>query len=212
MEAKSLNKKYGGTLWTHKQATKINYEAKAQNYNVILLATHSFALNEDPEHSFIAFSEKDDKKEDELMVVSEVYSQVINADLVVLSSCESAKGKLLRGEGLMNIAQAFFRSGARSIVAALWNVSDEQAPKIIETYFENLDKGSNKSKALQIAQTSYFETSIGLKSHPFYWAGFNSFHNDDAIQFSSQTSIYIWGLGLLIIILLGFVGKKLLQA
>lgn len=211
LEATNFNNKYGGTLWVKEKANKSNFEAQAQKFNLILLATHSFAMDDDPEHSFIAFSEKEDSSDDELMVVTEVYHKNLNADLVVLSSCESAAGKLLRGEGLMNIAQAFFRSGARSVVAALWNVSDEQAPKIMEIFFEKLSQNKPKSEALQTAQILYFEMAIGLKAHPFYWAGFNSFHNDEAIDFPNQISYFVWGIGLTFLIFIFFFGRKLLK-
>ena len=200
-EAQILHDKLGGKLWLNQEANKEYFCTKAADFNVILLATHSFAMDDDPAHSHIAFSEKGDSTDSELLFSSEIYHQKIPADLVVLSSCQSGAGQVLRGEGLMSLAHAFFQAGTKSVVASLWNIADKQAPMVITIFFENLKNGATKPEALRQSKINYYQNAVGINAHPFFWSGFISINDDAPVAFA-QGGWFVWIYGLLLFIII----------
>src|SRR5262249_13805085 len=93
------------------------------------------------------------------------------ARLVVLSGCETAMGKQIRGEGLIGLTRGFMYAGATRVVASLWNVRDEATAELMKRFYSGmLREGKPASAALQAAQISMLKDS-NWKS-PYYWAGF----------------------------------------
>ena len=114
----------------------------------------------------------------------------LNADLVVMSSCESALGKERAGEGLLGLTQAFQYAGARSVVASLWRVSDLATAYLMEKFYANLNQGHSKSDALRFSQEALIDHTKGLDlSHPFYWAGFQLYGNWEPIEGQGKKTI-----------------------
>jgi CHAT domain-containing protein len=125
-----------------------------------------------PHYSYLAFTELPDSMENELLFVSEISTHPIRSELVVLSACQTASGKLYRGEGMSSIGQAFLLAGAKGILSSLWNVDDQQAPVLMSTFYEHLEEGIAKPSALQQAQVAYLGKSSFRMAHPYFWAGF----------------------------------------
>jgi CHAT domain-containing protein len=118
-------------------------------------------------------------EENGLLQAWEIFERVrIDADLVVLSACETALGKEAGGEGLIGLTRAFQYAGARSIVASLWSVADDSTGELMERMYTHLKMGKSKDEALRAAQMDLIRRkrnaatgSLGI-SHPFYWAAF----------------------------------------
>ena len=109
--------------------------------------------------------------EDGLLQVYEIFNLKMNADLVVLSACETGLGKETRGEGLVGLTQAFFYAGTSSLVVSLWKVQDRSTADLMGRFYRNLNNPLlNKSQALRQAQLEMIRK--GDFSHPYYWAGF----------------------------------------
>src|SRR6185436_16010655 len=88
-----------------------------------------------------------------LLQAWEVFEQVrLNADLVVLSACESALGKELGGEGLIGLTRAFQYAGARTVLASLWKISDRTTAELMVRFYKHLKDGMTKDEALRAAQ------------------------------------------------------------
>lgn len=101
----------------------------------------------------------------------EVFEQVkLNADLVVLSACETGLGTELKGEGLIGMTRAFQYAGAKSIVVSLWAVNDESTAVLMSAFYRELRKGSSKDVALQRAMVVVRRNPRWR--HPFYWSPF----------------------------------------
>lgn len=100
----------------------------------------------------------------------EIAAMSLAADLVVLSSCESAGGQILSGEGVLGICQAFLSAGAGAVVATLWPVDDRGTARFMEHFYRELARGETVASALQLAQVAV-RARPGMH-HPFYWAGF----------------------------------------
>jgi CHAT domain-containing protein/Tfp pilus assembly protein PilF len=98
----------------------------------------------------------------------QIASARTGARLVVLSGCESALGRATQGEGVLGLAAAFFVSGARAVVASIWEVDDRATADLMERLYAHLADGEPVAHALRMAQLDL----RAERSHPFFWAGF----------------------------------------
>jgi CHAT domain-containing protein len=100
----------------------------------------------------------------------------LNADLVVLSGCDTALGREIAGEGPIGLAQAFLRSGARAVVATLWQVPDTSTAVFMREFYRGmLRDGRAPAHALALAQDHLKRQARW--SDPYYWAGFQLVSN-----------------------------------
>jgi CHAT domain-containing protein len=154
----------------------------AANKSVLHFATHAIVRDHDPFSSFLALGRAGD--DDGLLTAQEIYRLRLDADLVVLSACRSAGGRVT-GDGIATFARAFLYAGAPSIVASLWDVADEPTNRLVPAFYRSWLSGASKARALRAAQLALLkelrsgrvqiETPAGLVSlpeHPVFWAGF----------------------------------------
>ena len=105
---------------------------------------------------------------------AEIFARLrLDAELVVLSGCETGGGEATRGEGLLGLTRAFQYAGARSVIATLWPVSDRYSKRLVLELYRRLADGSPKDEALRAAQASLIDEG----AHPFHWAAFQ-LHGD----------------------------------
>jgi CHAT domain-containing protein len=107
-------------------------------------------------------------REDGRLRLDEVSELRLNADLVVLSACESGLGRLHEGEGIRGLAQAFLRAGSRGIVCSVWRVADAPTAPLMVEFYAGLKAGKSAADALRSAQ----KRSIEAGEPPLYWAPF----------------------------------------
>jgi CHAT domain-containing protein len=156
-----------------KKAIKSVFEDTVKHYRVVHLATHGKANDKIGDYSFLAFSEQKDSLDNELLYVRDIYNLNLNADLVLLSACETGIGELKRGEGVISLARAFAYAGAKSLITTLWSVNDKSSMKIMESFYRRLKKEMPIHTALQQAKMEYFKNiSDEKRAHPYYWSGF----------------------------------------
>ena len=99
--------------------------------------------------------------------------RVLNVGLVVASACESARGRVGRGEGVVGLSRAFMAAGSRGVVASLWAVSDESTAVLMKAFYEQmLGKKKPATEALNTARLALIEDEDGAYAHPFYWSPF----------------------------------------
>jgi CHAT domain-containing protein/tetratricopeptide (TPR) repeat protein len=142
-------------------------------YRIVHFATHGLLNSERPELSGLVFSliDKEGKPLDGFLRLHEIYNLQLNADLVVLSACETGLGKEIKGEGLIGLTRGFMYSGAPRVVASLWNVDDFATAELMKLFYQRMLKdGQPAGAALRAAQ---LELS-GQKrwASPYFWAGF----------------------------------------
>jgi CHAT domain-containing protein len=94
----------------------------------------------------------------------------LSADLVVLSSCDSALGKDLESEGIIGLPRGFLYAGARSVIASLWKVDDEATAKLMSSLYTRIRRGESPGSALRNAQLEMVHDQQWSK--PYYWAAF----------------------------------------
>jgi CHAT domain-containing protein/uncharacterized protein HemY len=143
-----------------------------QEYKKILFSAHGLLNEEKPQFSAIVLTPGNGSQEDGFLQVHEIFNLKMNAELVVLSACQTALGKQVRGEGLIGLTRAFMYAGTPSVVASLWKVSDTSTSVLMPRFFRKLHttRGVDKADALQQAKRWMIQS--GQYSHPFYWAAF----------------------------------------
>ena len=88
--------------------------------------------DKNPDNSFIAFTQTSNQLDSsELLYVRDLYHHPLNADMVVLSACETGIGKIYQGEGVISLARAFMYAGAKSIITTLWKVNDRTTTQLM---------------------------------------------------------------------------------
>jgi CHAT domain-containing protein len=134
------------------------------DYRIVHFATHGVLDAEHPERSGIALS-------DGFLRAGEIDRLDLPADLVVLSACETALGREIRGEGLVGLPRAFLHAGARRVLVSLWPVEDRATAELMRRFYrEMLEKGRPPAAALRAAQDS-LRREPGWEA-PYFWAGF----------------------------------------
>ncbi len=139
------------------------------NYQIIHFACHSFLDEQFPIRSALVLSSDDDREEDGFLQVRELYNLRLNANLVVLSACQTGKGLMENGEGILGLPRIFFYLGARSVLSTLWGINDRVTAKFMNVYYSFMEKGKSKAQALRLAKQSMIKSKY---SHPYYWAGY----------------------------------------
>ncbi|NIM66316.1 MAG: CHAT domain-containing protein [Candidatus Latescibacteria bacterium] len=155
------------------EATEATLKDKLREGHPRLLhfATHGLVDPLDPASSSIALCPDSVSGEDGYLHTLEILSLPLDVDLVVLSACESARGKVGRGEGVVGLSRAFIAAGARGIVASLWAVSDESTSELMKTFYETMVKKKEPAcSALNTARMALIKNPN--YSHPFYWSPF----------------------------------------
>ena len=116
-------------------------------------ATHGFADSDRPELSGLVLARVPaDKDYDGILHMREVFQLKLDAELVVLSACQTGLGKHLGGEGMLGLSTAFFFAGAQSILMTLWNVPDAPTALLMHRFYGNLKAGRTKAAALHEAK------------------------------------------------------------
>jgi len=134
-------------------------------------ATHSLIDEVSPSRSAVVLSLDVDQKEDGFLEVSEISELDLDCDVVVLSACQTGRGQLLSGEGIVGLSRAFLYAGARAVVVSLWNVSDISTSQLMKSFYRHLTAGIGNAAALRETKLQVLKTD-GETRHPYYWASF----------------------------------------
>lgn len=174
-------------LFLGQDATEENAKAKnlISQYGIVHFSAHGFPNEDRPRFSSIVLSSPVNNKpssptttsasatEDGWLSAYEIFNLKLNADLVVLSACETGLGKEVKGDGLMSLTRAFMHAGAPSVVVSLWSVDDKSTADLLIAFYRHLRQPPNGEKisyaeALRQAQLD----SIRKGNSPYHWAPF----------------------------------------
>jgi CHAT domain-containing protein len=142
-------------------------------YRIVHFATHGLIDARTPELSGLALSGvgKDGSPRDGFLSLADLYNLQLGSDLVVLSGCETALGREIRGEGLVGLTQGFFYAGAARVVASLWRVQDRATSELMGRFYQAmLKEGKLPAAALREAQLAVRHERRWRD--PYYWAAF----------------------------------------
>ena len=179
-EIDALRRIYGSrvTARTGLVATESTLKKDIRGYDVVHLATHGIVEEHDPLYSALLLAGS--STEDGLLEAREILSLPVEADLVVLSACDSARGEVLGGEGVLGLSWAFLATGCPRTVATQWRVGSAAAARLMVAFHRRMARlpavgnvaGSLRDAQLELLRSDRFR-------HPYYWAGFVLVGRDD---------------------------------
>ncbi len=146
---------------------------KLANYRIIHFATHGLLDSAHPELSGLALSQVDEQgnPQDGYLRLNEIYNLKLNADLVVLSACQTGLGKEIKGEGLIGLTRGFMYAGAPRVVASLWQVNDAATAELMKRFYRGMLKEKLRpAAALRQAQLELMKKPAWRA--PYYWGAF----------------------------------------
>lgn len=203
-EAETIAQLLKGEVYLGADASIQAFKERASTYRILHLATHACMSETDPLNHRIFFANE------EHLAAHELFNMPLNAEMVVLSACETGLGKIIKGEGIMSLARGFAYAGSESVLMSLWSVSDKATSEIMVHFYENLESGLSKNESLRNAKLAFVKNEKSLKHHPYYWAAFTPIGKMDAL-FNDSFGLPFWclfgGIGFLFVLLFSIAEK-----
>lgn len=140
------------------------------DYRILHFATHGIIHENSPELSGL-FINSGDTRHDGFLRIPEIYQMKLNADLVVLSGCQTGWGKLARSNGVESLARAFMHAGTSAVIVSLWNVDDRSTSIFMRKLYHYFMRES-LPLADALAMTKADMLNSDEFRHPYYWAPF----------------------------------------
>ena len=160
------------TSYLGRDASEENAKALSRAQRYVHFGCHAVLNPRSPLDSGLVLSQPEvprEGQENGILQAWEIFEDLrLDADLVTLSACESGLGTEVAGQGLIGLTRAFQYAGARSVLASLWDVSDDSTAELMARFYGELKGGAPKDQALQAAQLSL----LGRGHGPFHWAAF----------------------------------------
>jgi CHAT domain-containing protein/tetratricopeptide (TPR) repeat protein len=178
-EVNSIANSFGPTtrrVLIGRNATEKSFKALAPSYSLIHLATHGMIDNKQPLYSHLLLTKTEgDPENDGRLEARQIMDMNLNADLAVLSACETANGRISPGEGVMGVSWAFFVAGTRSMLVSQWKVNSASTSALMMNFYDVFESKQNQPRGKKATALRY-ATLKTMKDqryrHPFYWAGF----------------------------------------
>jgi len=144
-----------------------------------------------------------------VLQVREIAELDLDGWIVVLSTCESASGEILRGEGVMGLARAFFQARAHTVVASLWPLRDDYGAALFDRFYYHLGKGKSVAAALQAAQLDRMKEGAPAEA----WAGVVVLGDGDRVPVlgGRRPGLIPWTLGLIAVLVLAYAVRRARQ-
>jgi len=181
-EVKDLRQLYGATrckVYVGADAREERVKSEGGNYRILHFATHGFVNDRSPMYSQVVLAQVPSSSpplsparegsEDGLLEAWEILNLDLQADLVVLSACETARGRVSAGEGVIGLTWGLFVAGCPTTVVSQWKVADASTRQLMVEFHRQL-RAQSKVEALRQAQLKLMKD--GKHNHPFYWAAF----------------------------------------
>lgn len=166
----------------YQNATEMSAK-QINDFNILHFACHGFFNPDAPAESFLALGR--DQEDDGKLTVSDIMNETYHGNLVVLSACQSALGKILDGDEVVGFPRAFMYAGTPLVVASLWNINDEAGFLLMCSFYRYLSYHYSYSESLRTAQLDIMKGKFKCLAlppnsqdraisfqHPYYWAPF----------------------------------------
>lgn len=145
---------------------------RLEGISLLHLSTHAVVDADNPDRSRIVMASDGPNSGREYLFQREVYSlDLKGVDLATISACETARGKVVRGDGAQAFHQAFLAAGAAATVTTLWRVADRPTAEFMKQFYFFLSRGQSKAEALRSAKLQFWHSNSRWAA-PRYWAAF----------------------------------------
>src|SRR5947208_4950953 len=172
LAAQAAVRRDGDTLLIGPSATKFAFQRSGlDNRAIIHLAVHGVANEKHPDRAVLMFFSDSNSGDDGILEASEIVHLRTNADLVVLSACDTAVGRLQGEEGIATLSLAFQLAGAKTVVSTFWSIDDMTALYLMKRFYTRLAAKNTIASALTLAKRDMLRV-YGPEAVPYYWAGF----------------------------------------
>lgn len=159
-------------VFAGKEATPEAYlSSYPARYSYIHFVSHAVSSRTDPLDSAIILSGKGAGPDSFKLYARDIMRRPIHARLVTIAACSASGTRAYAGEGLVGLSWAFLRAGAQSVIGALWEVSDDSSPRLMNTLYQGLESGQTPETALRGAKLVLLHSDSRFRL-PFYWAPF----------------------------------------
>ena len=208
-EVLAIQQIMSGEVFVGKKATERRFVESAGDHRILHISAHSVLNHANPELSKLILTNSHDDTYDDALTAAEICHLDLNADLAVLSACQTGTGKINRGEGVMSLGRAFSFAGVPATIMSLWRVPDASTAQLMPAFYQALQKGMPKHKALNIARSDYLRQAKVLQQrHPYFWAGFILYGDTKPLQWSSKMPVLSWLSILIVFIVVGIFWRK----
>jgi CHAT domain-containing protein/tetratricopeptide (TPR) repeat protein len=178
-------------------------------YQIVHFATHGFLDSEHPELSSIVLTmvDKNGVAKNGVMPLHDIYNMDLSAELTVLSACQTALGKDVRGEGFVGLTHSFISAGSKTVISSLWKVDDRATAALMEDLYQSmLQNGMSPAAALRAAKLKVMQDKRWTA--PYYWAGFvvqGEYTNHITVENNSRRNLGVIALLSLLLISCGLI-------
>lgn len=204
-EIEGISKHFSASLLQGSSGTKAEFQNLANDFEVLHLATHGTIDPQNPGQSYLSFAQD---TTDGRLHVYELENMSLNAELAILSACETGSGNYVSGEGVMSLARGFTYAGVPSILMSLWKVDDRSGTELISGFYERLSGESDKALALQSAKLNYLKNADQLHAHPYFWSQFVLVGDSAPLKSVGTWQLWITLVALVLLVGLGMVRKR----
>ncbi|MBX2925468.1 MAG: CHAT domain-containing protein [Chitinophagaceae bacterium] len=209
--AQRIGKYIENDLYAEQAAEEAVFKQTAGIYNILHLGTHAEINSTAPLQSrfFLAkpLSADSIHNEDGYLHAYEIYGMDLQAELAVLTACETGAGNITQGEGVMSLAHSFMYAGCPSVIMSLWKIDEKASADIIASFYKHLSEGKTKSEALRLAKLQHIKETEMSSAHPYFWAGMTLVGNEEPVYTSWFR--YTWiPAGMALLAILFFARKK----
>jgi len=202
-EIEKLDEYFKGKPFIDKAATSDNFFKYSSRADIIHVAAHTKVDKNTLSHSQFLLAE-----EDKPLTLFEIYGMEFKAKLLVLSSCNTGKGKLKAGDGAINLARGFFYAGIKNVVLTKWAISDNSSAQLMGDFYRQLSEQKASDEALQLSKIQYLETADPLKLHPYYWSAYVSIGKPVELKKSYGVKLTLLVISSLVLIILYKIKKR----
>jgi CHAT domain-containing protein len=193
-EVKAIGDLMHGKTWLNADATREHFMTAAPQCGILHLAMHGLLNEGNPMLSSLVFDHATPGNASELFAL-ELYNIQLQARMTVLSACNTGKGKVHNGEGVMSLARAFAFAGCPTTVSSLWSVNDLSTATIMKQFYHALRAEKPVDEAMRDAKLAYINAARSENAKPIYWASFVVVGNSEALPgylFPPDYTLLIW--------------------
>jgi CHAT domain-containing protein/Flp pilus assembly protein TadD len=175
-EVRQIASLYGprdSRVYVRQDAREEVVKSEAETFNVLHFATHGILDDQSPLYSRLLLSRPSSTVEDGVLEAREIMQLDLHADLVVLSACETGRGRVGAGEGLIGISWAFFVAGSPTSVVSQWKVNSASTAELMIEFHRRLRTGRKTGSRAEALRRAALKVRANPDyRHPFYWASF----------------------------------------
>jgi CHAT domain-containing protein len=164
------------SVYVGASATEQRWKKDAPRYRILHVATHGLLNGANPLFSYVQLT-PDKAEKDGMLEAREILDQDLHAELAVLSACETARGEIRNGEGMIGMSWALMMAGIPSVVVSQWKVDSAGTTQLMLAFHRAIQKevgrpGPLKGKAAALQGATLELLHSSEFRHPFYWSGF----------------------------------------